>query len=319
MKKMNFLKIALTFVLAMAISGAFAQATDVPGDGANFAANYETGGQAAVGETTYLMEGTTIPLFALPDTYFHPLYNNTTEVYTLNAAGFTWVWTEVTGTLTITQSAPADNYVTVGAAVGDAGTYTINVTETAPALWGGCDDGAGENIDVVVVAQPDITIGGDASYNLCEGDAGLPAAVTATISDGWQNFRAVWSLEIKTLNPDGTDKDLYDNDQVTVGGPLAESFTTASPDVSLVSGANDITPGLGFVVIDNSATVYTYTMTSVNCQASRYGQFIAKGGVEGTDDTFTYYKSTAAETVTIRVNPSPNTGPIYHINSAWSN
>ncbi len=313
---MNFLKITLTFVLALAASGAFAQASDVVGDGASFAANYETAGQATVG-TTYIMEGTTVPIFALPDTYFHPLYNNTTEVYTLNAAGFTWVWTEATATLTITQpNGASDNYVTVAAPAASAGAYTINVLETAPLAWGSCDDGAGEDITVNVVTAPDITLGGTSTNSYCEASA--PAAVNATISGGWLNYRAVWSLEIRTLNADGSLKNLYDNDQVTIGGPLAESYTALNPDVALVTAANDITPVLGFVVIDASATVYTYTMTSVNDQASRYGEFLAQLGVEGPNDGFVYYKSAAAETVTIRINPEPNTGPIYHINSAWS-
>ena len=311
--KKNILKIAFTLVLAFVITGVFAQATDVPGDGADFATNW-----AATG-TVHMVEGGTIPLFAMPDPYFHPDYDNTgTPDYTLNAAGFTWVWTEATATLSITQSAPEDNYVTVGAGVGDAGTYTVNVVETAPAGWGGCDDGTGTNASVVVHAVPAVTLGGTASYNLCEGDAGLPAAVTATISDGYQNYRLVWQLEIKTLNADGTDKDFYDTDKTTTPVALAESYTTAAPEAVAAAGAHAITSiGGGFTVIDNSATVYTYTLTSINDQASRNCDFITLGGNESVAANFTYYAN--AETVTVRVNPTPTTGPIYHINNGWAN
>jgi hypothetical protein len=310
MKKMNFLRITLTLALAFILTGAFAQ-TDVPG----VAADYATTGAVTV------MEGTTVPIFAFPDTYFHPTY--TPDGGAGLTAGFLWTWTDAdaTGDITFSQNGVNDNYVTIsGFTVAGTNPYTINALEAAPLAWGGCDDGTGTDIVVTVVAQPAVTIGGTTSYNLCEGDGSLPAAVTATISGGWQNYRTVWSLEIKTLTGAGANKDFYDNDQTTIGGPLAESFTTAAPDVALVSGANDITPGLGWVVIDNSATVYTYTLVSVNDQASRFGQFIAKDGVEGTDDTFNYYPLVAAnEVVTIRVNPTPTTGPIYHIINTWSN
>ena len=41
-----------------------------------------------------------------------------------------------------------------------------------------------------------------------------------SISDGWQNYRLVWTLEIKTLNADGTDKNFYATDKTTTGTPL---------------------------------------------------------------------------------------------------
>ena len=61
MKRTNILKIAFTLVLAFVITGAFAQSTAVPGTAAT---DY-----AAVGAVT-VMEGTTVPLYALPE----PLY-----------------------------------------------------------------------------------------------------------------------------------------------------------------------------------------------------------------------------------------------------
>lgn len=296
--------------MAFAFSGVFAQSTDVPGTGAQYDETVTT---------TYMMEGTTIPLWAEPDPYFHPSYDPDVP-NSLNAAGFTWTWTEATTTLTFSQNNVDDNYVELSAPAASAGTYTVNVLEVAPVAWGGCDDGAGQDLTVVVVAQPDATLGGDATYNLCEGDAGLPAAVTATISDGWQNYRLVWSLEIKTLNSDGSDNDFYDTDKSTVllAAPfLAENYTTAVPEEVGANGAHAITSVAGgFTVIDNSSTVYTYTLTSINDQASRFGQFIALGGVDGGPATFNYFA--IGETVTIRVNPTPQTGPIYHIDHTWA-
>ncbi len=314
MKKMNFLKVLMTMVMAFAITGAYAQYTgsDITGDGADFATNWETSA------TTHMIEGTTVPLFAMPDPYFHPDYDNVAEDYTLNDDGFTWTWTEGTGTLTINQSAAEDNYVTVSAAAGDAGTYTVNVLESTPAGWGGCNDGTGQDIDVVVHATPTATLGGDATYEGCEGSTGAPAAIEANISDGWQNYRLVWTLEIKTLNADLTDKDFYDTDKTTAGVPLAEEYTPGAPQAVAAAGPHNITSVAGgFTVIDNSTTVYTYSLTSINDQALRYGDFLGLSGSDADASSFTY--NAIGETVSVTVYPTPTTGPIYHINSTWAN
>lgn len=308
MKKMNIMKIAFTLVLAFVITGAIAQSTDVPG----VAADYATTGSVTV------MQGTTVPLYANPDSYFHPSYDP--DVANSLTAGFTWTWAEqVTSDITFSQNNVDDNYVEISGMLVANTPYTINVLENAPAAWGGCNDGTGTNITVNVVAQPDATFAPLlASYNYCEGDASLPAAVSATISDGWQNYRLVWTLEIKTLNADGTDKDFYDTDKTTTPVALAEEHTTAAPYDVAAAGAADITSVLGgYTVIDASSTVYTYTLTSINDQASRFGNFIALNGVATDESLFTYYA--IGETVTIRVNPTPTTGPIYHIVNTWSN
>ena len=304
--------VAAFFVTA----GLFAQSTNVPGT----AAQYDE-----TATTTYMMEGTTVPLYAEPDAYFHPSYDP--DVANTLTAGFTWTWSDdAGGDLTYSQNDAEDNYVEVTAAAGSAGSYTVNVIENAPAAWGGCNDGTGTDLTLVVVEQPTATLTengtGGSPYNLCEGDADLPTAVTADISGGWQNYRLVWTLEIKTLTSAGADYEFYDSDKTTVlatapATDLAEEYTTAVPEDVAASGAHAITSVAGgFTVIDGRSTVYTYTLTSINDQASRFGQFIAKGGVEGTDDTFTYFA--IGETVTVRVNPTPTTGPIFHIDATWA-
>ncbi|MFO7369447.1 MAG: hypothetical protein R6X09_04170 [Bacteroidales bacterium] len=310
MKKRITQKVLATVAVAcLFVAGAWAQGTNLPGDGANFATNWADNTTDA-----HMVAGTTIPLFAMPDPYYHPNYNPGTEVYTLTA-GFIWHWTVPAGLTLVTANDANDNYATISG--GTAGnTYIVNVAERSPAAWGACDDG-GQDINVIVHATPDATLGATLTYEECEGGAGLPAAVNATISDGWQNYWLVWNLEIKTLDNAGNDDDFYDTDKTALAA-LAEEYTTASPDkTATAAGAYDITSiAGGFTCINNQTTVYTYELTSINDRALRFGDFIARGGSAADASLFTY--NAIGETLTVTVHPTPVTGPLYHINNSWA-
>jgi hypothetical protein len=75
----------------------------------------------------------------------------------------------------------------------------------------------------------------------------------------------------------------------------------------------------GFPVINNgtrnAVTVYTYTYTSINDQASRFGDFLINPTAVAAN--FLYYAN--ASTITVTVYPAPITGPIFHIDNAWAN
>ncbi|MEE4196945.1 MAG: hypothetical protein V2I54_04825 [Bacteroidales bacterium] len=325
MKKTNFLKVLMTLVLAFIITGAFAQGTDLPGDGAQFATNWDDNGDEP---STYVLEGQTIPLFAMPDPYYHPDYDPSaaTPDYSLTA-GFTWNWSVTAGNaadLTFgATNGTNDNYVEVTANDGSAGnTYTVNVLERAPAALGGCDDGAGQDVNIVVVDTATVTLGGDATYAGCEGSTGAPATITATIANGVADYRLAWNLEIATLD-DASAKEFYYSDETGAGQSgtqfYAVDYTEAAPNT--VAASTDITTVGSYAVINNgtrdAVTVYTYNLISINDKASRNGDFITLGGDASVPGNFTYFDY--AETITITVYPAPETGPIYHIDNAWAN
>ncbi len=315
MKKRITQKVLATVTVAcLFVGGVWAQGTNVPGDGgANFANNWADNTTDA-----HMVTGTTIPLFAMPDPYYHPNYDPAAvaPVYTLTA-GFTWHWTVPAGLTLVTANDANDNYATITG--GTAGsTYVVNVAERSPAAWGACDDG-GQNINVIVHATPDATLGATLTYEACEGGAGLPAGpINATISDGWQNYWLVWNLEIKTLDDAGNDDNFYDNDKTTSGVPLAVEYTTAAPDKTATAAVayNITTIAGGFTCINNQTTVYTYELTSINDRALRFGDFITLGGSTADASLFTY--NAIGETLTVTVHPTPVTGPIYHINNSWA-
>jgi hypothetical protein len=263
-------------------------------------------------------------MYALPDAYYHPNYDVAGAVWTLTD-GFTWTWSgTATTSLTVTQASPDDNYVTVAAAAGDAGNYVLSVTENAPAAYGGCS-GPQVDLNITVVEQPDITIGGNATYNFCEGDPGLPANIQSVITGGWQNYRLVWTLEIATLD-DASAKEFYYDDETGLNPAGAQKYaveyTDAVPqEIATIAAAPDLMTVADFLVINNgtrdAVTVYTYVLTSINDQAARFGDFITLNGGNPTPDQFGY--NAAGETVVVTVYPAPVTGPIYHISNSWNN
>ena len=331
MKKSITRRLMATFtVVVLFVGGAVAQThngTEIPGAGTEYAASTAEG-------TTYITEGTTVPMYALPDDYYHPNYDVATSVETLTD-GFTWTWTGTATTgLTVTQTSTQDNYVTVAAAVGDAAgsPYTLTVTENAPAAYGGCS-GAAVNLTINVVTQPSFSInGGDDTYAFCEGDPGLPANINTTIAGGWQNYRLAWNLTITTLD-DASAIEWYYTDETGAGQNAALTYAvnhtideTTDPfeAVAAATATHDIMTVGDFLIIDNgvrdAVTVYTYTLVSINDQASRFGNFIVLDGVTTDAAAFTYYAAPAAsDVVIVTVYPAPETGPIYHISNTWNN
>ncbi len=298
--------------------GLFAQThpgTTIPGTPGNLATEYASSVAEA---TTYMVEGTSVPMFAMPDAYYHPTYNAGTGTYTLTD-GFTWDWTEGTGNITFSIDGAEDNYTVATAAAASAGSYTVHVEETAPIAWGGCAD-AGIDLAVNVVAIPTSTLGGSSASEYCAGDPTIPVALNQTISDGWQEYNVVWRLQIHTLTGLGAIDFYYDDEtgaNPTVGQKYAVNNTTALPERVVASGASSVMTVGSFAVINTSTTVYTYELISINDQALRFGDFIALNGDDTDPSAFTY--NAIGETVSITIHPAPTTGPIYHINSVWAN
>jgi hypothetical protein len=319
MKKRITRKLMATVTVALLFAGgAIAQThdgTDLEGDGGTFGVNWADNVTEA-----HVIAGHSIPLFAMPDDYFHPNYNPATQNYTLTD-GFTWVWTQTSGAagdITFTPAAPAeDNYVLISAGALASGAYTVHAVETAPAAWGSCA-GAGEDITVNVYAEPDATMGATLSYAGCEADVAA-TVVEATISGGFENYWLVWSLQIYNLTDLGAIYHYFNNAKADqgAGAMYAEEFTTTTPDkTQTASGAYDITVTGGFTALDGRTTIYTYALTSINDRALRFSDFNTLNGDATDESLFTY--NAIGETLTVTVYPTPTTGPIYHINNTWA-
>ena len=296
----------------------------VPGSAA---VTFETGGTD--GGAFYMVRGTTIPLYAQPDPVYHPLW-----VYGSNwslTEGFTWTWSrtgsdpEDTGEGAVTYSPDAsntrDNYVEIS--IDQTGNYQIQVIEQAPVAFAGCE-GVAQTLDIVVVDPPTATLGVDfagVSESFCVGDAGIPAAINATISGGWRNYRLAWSLEIATLD-ESLLPDEYFTDENGAGASglpiLAVNYPESDPQEVQDAIVHPIMTVGSFEVINNKPTRYTYTLTSINDQALRFGDYIGFLGDYSAPVAGDFTYNEINETYVLTIAPAPQTQPIFHIPGAWA-
>ncbi|MFO7924160.1 MAG: hypothetical protein R6U58_10755 [Bacteroidales bacterium] len=316
MTKKNILKLAMTVVATLIFGGAMAQTNGGAGVPGSADVTFDTGGTD--GGVFYMIEGTTIPLYAEPDAVYHSDWTYDSD-WSLTD-GFIWNWSVSAGdagnvTFTPAASNTRDNYVELN--ITTTGTYQISVTEEAPAAYGGCE-GAAQTLDVEVVDAPSVTLGAldGTSDNFCITDGGIPTEIIATISDGWRNYRVAWTLEIATLGAGLVEDEWFDTDLTTsLGGAqaFAEDYTEAAPNEIASAGDADIMTVASFSVINNKPTVYTYTLTSINDQALRFGDYIGFGGDYGTPAAADFTYNAVGESYSVQINPAPATGPIYHI------
>ena len=229
MKKSTFFKVLMTLVMAVMVGNLSAQ--DVAG-GADFVL-YDAV-QATPTAIDSVTASSTTPYYVKPDAVYHPLYVN--PAYTLTA-DFTWTWTPDVGNpaaVTLTQAGAA-NYATLGWPA-TLGNYSYDITENAPAAYGGCS-GSVTVLNTEVIAAPTMAFdatGIDASIERCEAHADIAgdviAAITSSVGDNEQK-QIDWSLHIYTLQSDhSTPATYYDTDQTTAlgAGVAAEDFDGAS-------------------------------------------------------------------------------------------
>ena len=314
MKKGLLKRILGLACMLIAANVIMAQGTTVPG----YATTAYTGG--GTDTTIVVAEGGTVPVYAVPDPYFHSSYTPTSPTLT---AGFTWNWVAPAG-LTLLQNDAQDNYNTITADAASAGgsPYAVSVAEVLPASYSAsaCVSPRTE-LEVIVVPVPSMAFETAGDVEDCEGGT-FPSDINVTISDGYSNYRLVWNLEIKTVDDAGADVNTYDTDKSTAAA-LAESYTQAVPQaVASNASAHDILSiAGGFTCIEETGvkhtTVYTYTLVELNDQATRNGDFISLTGDASVPANFTYLAAAATKVVT--VHPVPNTGPIYHIPTNWAN
>ena len=182
---------------------------------------------------------------------------------------------------------------------------------------------------VTVVDAPTVTFTAGAGFisvdtlSVCEGDASLSDIVQATFT-GIRTFQLDWSLEIATLDAAGAKELYWSLAKASLGGTQAYAVemdgaggnqevdinaTTFDPDRPTDNTYTAINDGTR-----KKTTLYSYAINGVNDRISRKSDYLSNPTAAA--DSWTWYDTTT-ETVVIKVNPAPVTGPIYHIPNDW--
>lgn len=317
MKKMNILKFAFTLVLAFVITGAFAQISN--------SADYADASAGTPADESYMTVGTTMPFWAMPDVNYHPTYDPATDDITLD--GFTWTWAPATGEtwtwlgvdeINYSQAAN-DNYIEVTA--NEVGTYIVNVKEQVPAAWGGCADATGTDVTIQVVAAPTINVATADDINACGNQAA--ASVVLNIVE---NVPAAIASYAFTIQETIEEIDASDALIATVQAATDYAPATFATGAKLNSGD----AGWGGAQPNYTYTFNTSALNLSNGNRTRYTYTLLNdathGIVSGISHKSDYLAgaityNTAGDTdgsVVFIVNPTPTTGPIYHIPNSFN-
>ncbi len=294
-KKFTKKLFTLLMVTLFTIGGAFAQ------DPTDF------GNAADDANISYITVGKRMPFYVQPDSYYHPGFQPVSDELT---PGFVWNWgpgsaaTWVWGDQ-LTLASQTDNYVeiTAGNTTGD---FVLNVKEQAPAEFGGCEDPDGTDITIRVVEAPEIHafpsflsefgISDGETHQQCGDIEGFDASIELS---GFPNFQVRWELERQEIDEDGNPvgSPVTVDSGETAGGP-GPGYTRLSNQTFDFDSERDL------VVVDNKRTRYTYTITGITDLISRRSDYL--------EAETTWYDADPV-TFAIIVNPTPQTGPIFHI------
>jgi hypothetical protein len=357
MRKTRVLGFALTLAATMVVGSAMGQ---VEG-GSNFVElkNQTTGGvQGTSFEDFSLVQiNKAFGYYALPSAGFHPGYVTPNWVLT---NGFSWTWTAPTkvasSTVTFSNATGTSsgasnekaNYTTI--TVDKVGSYTIQVSEAAPAAFGGCN-GTPSSFNLIAFPEPSFTMNTPASTNAICGPNAAAVPFSAVItSSGTPTVKyriEKWSVTVNgttgVKTPNAFIADLVSNKTETftnatqVGwnydvatgtyAGIADTHASIAVKTPLVTGTASLATydfvynaAVGQLVAptstEGSIIVYRLYVEGVNGLISRKADYTQASGTAG---TFSLYPTTVPSTSNsanyydVYVAAAPKTGPVYHI------
>ncbi len=364
MKKSRILGYALTLATTLVVGSAMGQ-TVLGGD--NYVELKDLHGVTLGTETASLVEANTANGFYAKPSDWHSSYNKASNYVIIKGFSWTWSVTKKPGTGDVTIPTPliatgdpstagsykAANYVEL--TFPDAGRYTLNIKEKAPAALGGCEDAVGVHFNVYAFAKP--------SYSLIAG-VGSPAYIVADKSNIASpscvsaDYQATVQFQINAI---GTPHVKYRIDKypviidgstgtktlgtVTTGTSVEETFGTnkwtwnevINTEVALhatndsrgikITAAADTTGGTTKLATYNFSIKQTLTAPTSTEKVVAYRFFIE--GVNGlltrkalltqtsptVPGTYTYIANATDEYVDIYLARAPKTGPVFHISN----
>lgn len=366
MKKTRVLGVALTLAATMAVGGAMGQTVK---GGSNYVElkNLTTGGAqgTAIDNESLVQINKSYGFFAKPSEGYHPGYISTGANPWSLTKDFQWTWTFKTTPTGSAPTATPSNSTADGSknsvanysvlTVDKVGDYTIEVSETAPAAFGGCTS-TPASFKIVAFDVPSFTMGTPASTNALCGTNTAAVDFTAVInSSGTPTVKyrlEKWSV---TVNPStgakapnaliGTaivnaTETFTDGTQVGWNYDVAtgtyNGITTPKANIKVNTALNiathtlaaygfKYTAAVGDLVepkadgTEGSVVVYRLYIEGVNGLISRKADYVQADGTH--TGTFTLYPTTvpdvtlASNYYDVYVAKKPITGPVYHISN----
>jgi hypothetical protein len=302
MKTKNLLKLALIMVAIFTFAGANAQ----------ILTDYDN-----VAEDVYQTAGKTFRVYVEPDIVYSPGYDPATNAPLGAAARWTWTYPAGLSTGAPATATPVNqNWVEfTNPVVG--GPFTLEVVESN--TISGCADATAETRDIYVVAVPTATITTADPAQACDDQAAAAVAMTFTeaVPAGFAGYAFAINELVENIDPS----------DVVIGAALVDNDAFIDfPTSGKLNTGNDLTGGAspyGYTfntsdldVRNGLRTRYTYTLI----KASDAPGAAADGVISAISEKSDYIGGTvlthafgAKTTFVAIVNPSPQTGPIFHI------
>jgi len=275
----------------------------------------------------YQTTGRTFRLYALPDLNYSPSYVAATNANLGPNSEWRFVFAGLTATApVVTNTYVAQNFVEFTTPA--VGVYTVDVNERNTLI--GCADASVESQTINVVAAPTATVSTADVTNYC-GDQAAQAISLAFVENA-PNANAAFAFAVSELveEIDGADGFI-----ATVGVPNATfvDFTLAAKakfPANLGGGTPNFTYSFNssaLVISNNNRTRYTYTLLKASDAPGALAQGIVSaisqksdyeyGTPKGNANGIISYAFTDNQVIFI-VNPTPVTGPIYHISNTFN-
>lgn len=304
MKRSTLLNLALVIMATFMFASANAQIlTDYSEDEAT--AMYQTAGR-------------TFRLYVLPDPIYSPSYVAATNSNLGANSEWRFVFSGLTATAPVVSNTPvAQNWVEFTNP--SVGVYTVDVTERNTLI--NCEDLTPRTTTINVIAAPSATCATADNTTFCGDQPAQP--IVLNITENVPNTLAAYAFSVEE------EVQQIDGSGAPIGAPTVNStfvnFTLAAKAKSGTAGFTAATPNFTYTfnsqalaVLGGNRTRYTYTFKKAS-DAGAVADGIISAVSQKSDyiQGLTSYAFTDNQVVFI-VNPTPVTGPVYHIPNAFN-
>lgn len=270
-------------------------------------------------ETSYQTAGTTVRLYVEPDGVYSPTYDPATNGNINANARWTWTYAGLTGA-PLTGVAAAQNYVEFTNVA--AGAYTITVAESN--TIGTCIDGTPESQDLTVIAAPTAALTTADPAEACGDQVAMAVALTFTeaIPAALAGYAFAVNELVENIDIAGVTTATLNDDDGFIDYPTTGKLNTGNALTGAASPYGFTFNTSALTVQNNLRTRYTYTLIKASDAPGAEPDGVISAISQKSDfpnhATPNTYAFNANNQIVIIVNPTPVTGPIYHIPNAFA-